>query len=216
MAVQNTLPDPNNRISTDGDDASGSYGPGFSSVQLTSEAPIVTNRSNSGLVFRTRNRYHKWDINIKYNDLTKAEFNVVYPFLLERQATLESFFVELPQYGNSDAGDKNIGASAAAGETELTLSSVTDINIGDLFYVDDPNDDTHVKAYKVTKVDSTNTKVHISPAIQKKIDYLLSGTEKAKFGTPRLRVVVDGASINYTIKSNGLYSFSVKLEESLT
>lgn len=216
MAVQNTLPDPNNRISADGDDASGSYGPGFSSVQLTSEAPIVTNRSNSGLVFRTRNRYHKWDINIKYNDLTKAEFNVVYPFLLERQATLESFFVELPQYGNSDAGDKNITSPADAGDTELTLNSVADINVGDLFYVDDPNDDTHVKAYKVTKVDSTNTKIHTSPALQKEIDTDLSGTEKAKFGTPRLRVVVDGASINYTIKSNGLYSFSVKLEESLT
>ena len=35
MPTQNTLPDPNNRINAAGNDNSGSYGPGFSSVTLT-------------------------------------------------------------------------------------------------------------------------------------------------------------------------------------
>ncbi len=91
MAVQNTLPDPNNRISASGDDGSGSYGPGFASVTLTSQQPILMNRSNSGLAFRSINKYQKWMISLKYNSLTKAEFDVVYPFLLERQASLEAF-----------------------------------------------------------------------------------------------------------------------------
>ena len=108
MPIQNTLPDPNNRISASGGDDSGSYGPGFSAVTVTSQQPIVMNRANSGLTFKSINKYQKFMVDIKYNKLTKAEFNVVYAFLLQRQASLESFFVELPQYGNTSAGSKTI------------------------------------------------------------------------------------------------------------
>ena len=156
MAAQTTLPDPNNRISASGDDGSGSYGPGFSAVTLTSQQPILMNRSNSGLAFRSINKYQKWMVSIRYNSLTKAEFDVVYPFLLERQASLEAFFVELPQYGNTSAGDKEISISAVAGSTSLTLANTTNINVGDMFFVDIAADDVHVKAYKVTKI--TNDK----------------------------------------------------------
>jgi len=154
MAVQNTLPDPNNRINAAGEDTSGSYGPGFSAVTVTSQQPITMNRSNSGLAFRSINKYQKFMVDIKYNKLTKEEFNVVYPFLLQRQASLEAFFVELPQYGNTSAGTKNITADGNAGDVELTLNNTTSIAIADMFYITDPNDDTHVKTYKVTKINS--------------------------------------------------------------
>lgn len=216
MAIQDTLPDPNNRINAAGEDTSGSFGPGFSSVQLTSTSPIVTNRSNSGLSFRTLNSYHKWDIQIKYNDLTKTEFDVVYPYILERQASLEAFFVELPQYGNSSAGSKNITSTTSAGSNELPVSNVTSINVGDLFHITDVNDDVHVKAYKVTKINSSTNTLTISPPLQRKVTYGSQLTQIAVFGTPRIRVIVPDKTINYTINSNGLYSFSVKLEESLT
>lgn len=216
MAIQDTLPDPNNRINAAGEDTSGSYGPGFSSVQLTSSSPIVTNRSNSGLTFRTLNSYHKWDIDIKYNELTKAEFEVVYPYVLERQASLEAFFVELPQYGNSSAASKSITATAQAGSNELVLNNTTSINVGDLFHITDVGDDVHVKAYKVTKINSSSNTLTISPPLQRKVTYASQLTQLAVFGTPRIRVIVPNKTIDYSIKSNGLYSFSVKLEESLT
>ena len=41
MTAQTTLPDPNNRISAAGNDDGGSYGPGFSSVTLKSNQPVV-------------------------------------------------------------------------------------------------------------------------------------------------------------------------------
>ena len=214
MPVQNTLPDPNNRINAAGEDSSGSYGPGFSSVTLTSQQPTVMNRSNSGLAFRSINKYQKFMVDIKYNSLTKAEFNVVYPFLLQRQASLEAFFVELPQYGNTSAGTKNITATAEAGVVELTLNSNTNINIADMFYITDPNDDSHVKTYKVTKINSNV--ITVTPPIQRKIDVSLSGTEQANFGTPRMRVVVPGNDIQYSVNAQGLYTFSVKLEETLS
>lgn len=214
MAVQNTLPDPNNRINAAGEDSSGSYGPGFSSVTVTSQQPISMNRSNSGLAFRSINKYQKFMVDIKYNKLTKAEFNVVYPFLLQRQANLEAFFVELPQYGNTSAGTKNITASAEAGAVELTLNNTTSVAVADMFYITDPNDDTHVKTYKVTKINSNV--ITVTPPIQRKIDESLSGTEQANFGTPRMRVVVPGNDIQYSVNAQGLYTFSVKLEETLS
>ena len=214
MPVQNTLPDPNNRINAAGNDNSGSYGPGFSSVTLTSQQPTVMNSSNSGLAFRSINKYQKFMVDIKYNSLTKAEFNVVYPFLLQRQASLEAFFVELPQYGNTSAGTKNITATAEAGAVELTLNNTTSVAVADMFYITDPNDDSHVKTYKVTKING-NT-ITITPPIQRKIDVSLSGTEQANFGTPRMRVVVPGNDIQYSVNAQGLYTFSVKLEETLS
>lgn len=214
MPTQNTLPDPNNRINAAGNDNSGSYGPGFSSVTLTSQQPTIMNRSNSGLAFRSINKYQKFMVDIKYNSLTKAEFNVVYPFLLQRQASLEAFFVELPQYGNTSAGTKNITASAEAGDVELTLNNTTSVAVADMFYITDPNDDTHVKTYKVTKINSNV--ITVTPPIQRKIDESLSGTEQANFGTPRMRVVVPGNDIQYSVNAQGLYTFSVKLEETLS
>ena len=156
MPIQNILPDPNNTITPSGaDSGSGSVaGPGFSAVSVTSQQPLVMNRSNSGLAFKSINKYQKFTVDIKYNALTKAEFNVVYPFLLQRQASLEAFFVELPQYGNSSAGTKTITVSSTveAGATTLTLANVTSLLVADMFFITDPQDATHVKTYKVTKI----------------------------------------------------------------
>ena len=218
MAVQNVLPDPNNNITPSGE-SSGTgavAGPGFSAVTLTSQQPYVMNRSNSGLAFKSINRYQKFMVDIKYNSLTKSEFNVVYPFLLQRQATLEAFFVELPQYGNSNAGTKNItlSSTAAAGSTELTLNNINSIAVADMFFITDPQDDVHVKTYKVTKINGTT--ITITPPLQRKLDHTLSGTRQVSFGTPKMRVCVMGSDIEYSVDAKGLYSFSVKLEENLS
>lgn len=219
MPIQTILPDPSNTITPAGQDSgSGSVaGPGFSAVTVTSQQPIVMNRSNSGLTFKSINRYQKFMVDIKYNSLTKAQFNVVYPFLLERQATLEAFFVELPQYGNSSAGVKNIdlsGGSAEAGTTTLTLANTTSILVADMFFITDPQDNTHVKTYKVTKISGST--ITISPPLQRKLNAGLSGTRQITFSDPKMRVCVVGSDIQYSVDAKGLYSFSVKLEETLS
>lgn len=216
MAIQNTLPDPTNSITPSGEDSgSGAVvGPGFSAVTVTSKQPISINRSNSGLAFRNVSKYQLFTVNISYNKLTKEEFNVVYSFLLEKQASLEAFFVQLPQYGNSSAGTKNIIADASAGTNQLSLSSVADIAPGDLFSVTVPTDDTHVKVYKVTKINSAV--ITITPQLQRPIDISSSGTETANFGVPKMRVTYTGSDIQYSVDASGLYSFSVKLEETLS
>jgi len=213
MTIQTTLPDPNNPIDSLGQNTLGTYGPGFASVKLTSEQPVVTNRSNSGIAFRSLNRYHSWSVNITYNEMTKETFQAVYNFLLEKQASLEPFYVELPQYGNTSAGSKTVPTTAEAGTNELILGNTTNINPGDLFYISNPGDDTHAKAYKVTRLGTSNN-IFISPVLQRKIE----GTDSAfaVFGTPLVRVILSGDSLEYSLKSNNLYSLSVKLEEALS
>ena len=215
MAIQNTLPDPNNTITPSGQSTgSGAVaGPGFSAVTVSSKQPISINRSNSGLAFRSVNKYQNFTVNISYNKLTKEEFNIVYSFLLEKQASLEAFFVQLPQYGNTSAGTKNINANASAGANELTLANTTNISPGDLFSVTVQADDTHVKVYKVTKI--INNIVTITPQLQRPITTTL-GTETANFGVPKMRVTYTGSDIQYSVDASGLYSFSVKLEETLS
>jgi hypothetical protein len=220
MPVQNTLPDPNNTITPGGaDSGTGSVaGPGFSSVSVTSQQPLIMNRSNSGLAFKSINKYQKFTADIKYNALTKDQFNTVYPFLLQRQASLEAFFVELPQYGNSNAGTKTISIptneDVAAGSVGLTLNNVNSLEVADMFTISDPQDSTHVKTYKITKI--SGSVVTITPPLQRKLDHSLGGTRQANFGTPKMRVSVVGPDIQYSVDAKGLYSFSVKLEETLS
>jgi len=224
MAIQNTLPDPNNTITPSGEStgAGAIAGPGFSAVTVTSKQPISINRSNSGLAFRNVSKYQMFTVNISYNKLTKEEFNVVYSFLLEKQASLEAFFVQLPQYGSTSAGTKTIANGTwSAGTNQLALNNATDIVPGDLFSVTVPTDDTHVKVYKVTKINSSV--ITITPQLQRPINATSLTNDTVNFGAsasggppPKMRVTYTGSDIQYSIDASGLYSFSVKLEETLS
>lgn len=90
MAIQNILPDPNNLINTAGLD-SGTASPGFASVKLSSNQPIMRDRTRSGRLVSRAVSYHLWNIDISYNPMTKSQFNPIYGFLLEKQGSLKPF-----------------------------------------------------------------------------------------------------------------------------
>ena len=73
MPIQNILPDPSNTITPAGQDSgSGSVaGPGFSAVTVTSQQPIVMNRSNSGLTFKSRCVFCESNEKLTKNGFTK-------------------------------------------------------------------------------------------------------------------------------------------------
>ena len=123
MAAQNTLPDPNNTITAAGTDAGGgTAGPGFKSVQLSSIQPILRDRTNSGRIISRSHVYHKWEVGITYNPLTKAQFDPIYNFLLHKRGTLKPFFVSLPQYRAQGPTSRTVASSAVAGATSITFS----------------------------------------------------------------------------------------------
>jgi len=229
MAVNKYLPTPNNGFSDAGSyvgSSSAAYnGAGFASLKIASKQPVMNNRTNGGLLIRRIKAYHKWDISVQYNSLSKEEFNAVHSFILERQQTLEPFFIELPQFsGNS----KSILESSSAGERQLLISDDSNIKVGDMFSISDPNKVTHRKAYQVVRVerngstgDYTNNtatspaagrcRLTISPALQK--DFTYGGTTGLANFNAKVFVIPSTDTIQYTIDKNGLYKFSLKLEE---
>jgi len=209
MAIQNTLPDPNNRINDAGNDSSGTYGPGFASVKLAAVQPIMRDRTNSGRVITRSHVYHKWDISITYNPLTKEDFDPIYNFLLHKRGTLTSFFVSLPQYRLQGPTSRTVASNATAGATALTSSGTagTDIKPGMLFTIADSQNSAHTKAYMVTQVDGTA--LTISPGLAKAV----TGGAALNFADPKIKVIQTSDTREYTLNTNNLYSFSLKLEE---
>ena len=186
MAFQNILPDPNNNIAPAGNagGTGNAAGPGYSAVTLNSNFPSVTTRTNSGSTVVRNIAGHKWDISISYNPLTRAQFEPLYGFLLQKKGSGSHFFVELPQYknpqnttfagaatnafinsfaptGNLIAGTDNFLISHASYDS----SSHGTPSVGDIFSITDTNDTNHKKVYMITRVEtSVGADNEISPA----------------------------------------------------
>ena len=92
----NILPDPNNMYNDAGQDSGTIGGPGFASVKLLSKSQTAKSRTNSGRLVTRHFGKHNWEIDIKYNPMTREEFEPVYSFLLSKQGQLVPFFVSLP------------------------------------------------------------------------------------------------------------------------
>ena len=218
MAVQNILPDPVNTIDEAGQDLSGGVaGPGYKTVKLSSVQDVLTDRSRSGITYRRINQYHQWKIDITYNKLTKTQFDTVYPFLLQRQSFQEAFFVNLPQYNNTGSITSSVpNLSQPAGQHYLTVTNSANVQKGDLLTISDSTDATHKKTYKITAIDSSNHYLYLTPTLQRKVDTTSGATIVFDVVTPKIRVIAVGSTVDYSLDSSGLYSFSVKLEETLS
>lgn len=233
-SFQDVLPDPNNSIGNAGQ-ATGSAGPGFASVKVTSEQPYMSTLTNSGRLLARAQAAHKWKINIKYNPMTRAEFEPIYTFLLQRRGPLNPFYVSLPQYRTPQDSDfaahvasENLEVTAAydAGATIMTLDGSTyDASTdnypsrGDMFTVDG-TDSNHKKAYMVTRVETnadylgtqptTNqVRIHFVPGLARAV----ANNDDILFHNPLIKVIRVGNVEEYDLNTNNLYQFSLNLEE---
>lgn len=233
---QNVLPDPNNTIGSAGQ-AAGTAGPGFASVSITSEQPMLRDKTNSGRILARAVASHKWKFKINYNPMTRAEFEPVYTFLLQRRGPLNPFFISLPQYRvprNSSfatyAASNNLEASGAvaAGATSALIGRSGYSNTtngtpspGDMFTIDGTNSN-HKKGYMVTRVETTadyqsgqaqpstsQVRIHFTPGFSKSV----VGGDDFVFHNPLIKVVMTSDVQEYSLNTNNLYSFSLNLEE---
>ena len=239
-AFQHILPDPNNRISYSGggssSNAGAGFGPGWASTQLTSKQPVMQNRTNSGRVVSRAIAGHTWEINIRYNDLTKAEFNPIYAFLIQKVGKLNPFYVALPQYQQSQ---DTTFAAAVLGGTAISVNETAppagrnyimcsysgggSPRPGDIFVISDSSNTNHTKLYMVTRVETNsdyNSNVGAQPSSsQRRIHFTPSLTHSTAngstldFTSPLVRVVNSSDTNQYNLKTSGLYSFNLKLEE---
>lgn len=236
-SFQNILPDPNNSIGDAGQSA-GTAGPGYSSVSLKSVQPTIRDFTNSGRLLARSIASHKWTIDIKYNPMTKEQFDPIYTFLLQRQGAINPFFVSLPQYRVPQssnfatyAGSNNLEAdvTVTAGSTSALIEKSGYNNNdgsnskplpGDLFTISGTNSN-HKKAYMVTRVETdadylsgtvapnnSQVRIHFIPPMSKQVE----AADDFIFHNPLIKVIATDTQ-QYSLNTNNLYEYSLKLEE---
>ena len=243
MAFTNTLPDPNNPITPAGATTGTGpvNGPGYSSVSVKSVLPSIVTTTNSGSTIVRNIAGHKWQLNISYNPLTRAEFEPLHGFLLQKKGGTAPFFVSLPQYTapqdtafNTFVTSNNFAPSAdvAAGSDrfEITHTSYsydtgdTDQglpSVGDIFSVTDSGNTNHKKVYMITRVETKlDQSTGALAATNLRIHFtpplqksVESTTSTIKFKDVQFRVINKSSDIGYSLDSNNLYKLSLKLEE---
>ena len=221
----------------------GDLGPGFASVSVTSDQNVMLKRTNSQRVIAKAVAGHKWTIEIRYHPMTEAEFRPVSAFLEAKRGALTPFFVALPQYNTpsnsawvTDLGNHNFTAasthSAGATKIEITGSSSYTVNAqstdiplpGEVFTIADSSDTNHKKVYMITHVETpalyeagttapgtNNLRLGINPPLVR--DVSTNGT--LTFINPLFQVIMPSAVRKYSLNTDNLYSFSLKLEEYL-
>ena len=227
-----TLPDPNFKINTAGiSDAAGSPGPGFLSATMSLVQRVQQSRAVTGKAGRRTQRQAKWNIGIKYNPLTKPEFDPIYYFLMEKKGSRKPFYVSLPQYklpkdstlaGYVQSVPITMTSAAIAGVKNIEVTAPTGIvKPGDVFNISDPTNSLHTQAYMVSHVETAalnetpptggSIRLHFFPGLQK----TTAIDSDIIFDTPLFRVTQQQDTQEYSLDTENLYSFSLKLEEAL-
>lgn len=225
-SFSNRLPDPNYSIEETGKGGSGTAGPGFASVQFTSNQPVAISRTNSGRVTTRAIAGHNWRIAITYNPMTRDEFEPVYAFLQERRGRLKPFEIVLPQYNaprSTVTSTIAVDGAITAGATNFMVDGVSSGSLrpGDMFNFTDSSNSNHKKVYQVTRVltstdyltgnqptDSSHRVYYVTPSIEKSVS-----NDSTLDYTPTFRVILTSDVMEYRLQTNNLYQFSLNLEE---
>ena len=232
---QNILPDPNNQIG-EGGQTSGTAGPGFASMQFSSKSPTQVSRTNSGRVITRNVLAHNWEIQVRYNPMTRDEFEPIYAFLLNK-GRLNPFFMHLPNqyatrvsaFNSYVAGNTPTAATALNQGAEFMLQAghsatqTTTPKPGDMFTIVDSNDSLHTKAYRVTRVMNNadyHSGLHSQPTTTQRIVYFTPNLHRSvssgagiDYHQPLIRVMLKNDVQQYSLGTNNLYQFSLNLEE---
>lgn len=233
------LPDPTFGLGNAGnlDNSAGTYGPGFASVSVVSNRPVQTSRTLSGRGVSYDTGQHWWEISINYNPMKRDDFDVVSSFLDARNGKLNPFFVVLPQY--SKPKDPSFatfvttnaitvsGAHLAGSQYILMQAGVPIVGTpkpGDFLTFTDSADVNHLKAYKVTRVETNGTynsnytqpttaqvRVWIMPPLTRN----LSTGATVNFLNPQFRVYQKTDTLEYALDTNNTWQFQLSLEEIL-
>ena len=231
------LPDPNNKIGDAGQAlGSGTAGPGFASINFSSQAPTQVSRTNSGRVITRRVAGQRWDIAITYNPMTRDEFEPVYNFLLHR-GRLDPFYVQLPNqykgrvsaFATHTSSNTPTAASALNQGAQFMLQAghsttqTTTPKPGDMFTITDTTDSLHTKAYRVTRVMNNadyHSGLHSQPTTAQRLVYFSPPLQRSvssgagiDYYQPLFRVILKGDVLEYSLGTNNLYQFQLNLEE---
>ena len=231
----NRLPDPNYAIAETGQGGTGTVGPGFASVKVTSNQPTAVSLTNSGRATGRSIAGHRWKISITYNPLTRDQFEPIYNFLLERRGRLKPFEVVLPQYDSPRTaiavssgtqiivkGDISAGATNFLADNHSDTSSpyTGGLRPGDMFNFTDSSNSNHKKTYRVVRTMDRDNYLGTQPNTDERRYYTIPSIEKDVADdsvlvstNPTFRVIQEQDIREYSLGTNNLYQFSLNLIE---
>lgn len=233
-AFSNILPDPANPITDAGDtSAAGTPGPGFSALGMKSITDSQMSRTNSGRGVGRDTGKQYYEFTISYNPMFRDQFDPINTFLEGRNPRKDAFYVILPQLAKPKDATYNgltttvIPKAYDPGESVITVKNTAGVIVGklrpgDVFNINDTDDYNHQKIYKVSAVETTayyqegtaavgldELRLHISPPLQREV----SANAKLVLVNPKFRVVSTSDVSEYQLSTDGLYSFSLNVEE---
>ena len=237
-SFSNRLPDPNYAIADTGEGGTGTAGPGFASIKVSATQPTAVSITNSGRATARSIAGHRWKISITYNPLTRAQFEPIYNFLLERRGRLKPFEVVLPQYNSPQTAitcasgtQLTVDGAVSAGATNFTAdnhshASTGSLKPGDMFNITDSSNSNHKKTYRVVRVlnradyltgnqppaadgSSHHRIYYTSPSIEKAV----TNNSLLVTTNPVFRVIQEQDVREYSLGTNNLYQFSLNLIE---
>ena len=230
------LPDPIRKITDAGDiDPSGVVGPGFSGLRFASNQDTQVSRTNSGRGIQRDQEFQYWSFTIRYNPMTREQFDPVDAFLASRNARRDPFFVVLPQYSRpKDALFTSFAATNAlqvdgsytAGTSAFLIKAGANLPAyprpGDMCTISDPSNVNHLKVYKVTRVETSarsqegkpvpnanQCRIHVSPPLQRNT----LNNAVINFIDPKFRVIARSDLREHELDTDNLYQFSLDVEE---
>lgn len=230
------LPDPTFGVNSSGAvDPAGSKGPGFSNTTVISNRPVQASRTNSGRGVHRESGSHYWEFGINYHPMRRNEFDTVSSFLDFRNGKLNPFYVVLPQNNKpkdsafaifAAANILRFAGAAVAGASHFLMDAAINISgtplPGDFFTVSDPNDITHEKVYKVTRIETNATyltangqptlaqiRVHTMPPLTK----FVADNSIVNWIDPKFRVYQKSDVQEYQLNTDNLYSYQLQVEE---
>jgi len=200
-------------------------GPGFISVDLTSNSPTMSNTAMSGKIHTRQVAGQKWAFSIRYPEVTKSQFQNVYLQLLKLRGRLNEIKVVLPQYRepqngslHSSAGTNGnaliqVATSGTAGVSTISTKnwnsasfSGNELVAGDVVAFQD-----NKKVHIITSMSDTGSfrQLTLFPPLTKTVaanKYLY--TYEVPF-----YVTLKNDIQEYALGINNLYSISLDLEE---
>jgi hypothetical protein len=213
MAFTDILPDPTHPINAAGQGLLGVVGPGYAGVKLSSVEPVMKNLHNSQKRGRDLGYHHKWQIGITYNSLTCEQFHRIFAFVCYRNVSLKPFLVSVPPYEAQVV--PGITCDGASKKASVVLVTGTGVLQGNIF-----NIAGSTKIYMVTRVETTTDyegippgagkeRLHITPALHEDV----TAATIFNFTDPLFRVVQTGDTASYQLTKDGLFNYSLTLEE---
>lgn len=215
MAFTSILPDPTHRINPAGQGGGPlrPAGPGYMSVKLKSSDPMISVKYNSQRYESQSGYYPLWEIDIQYNPLTCIEFHLLYAFLGLKRVTLEPFYVSIPPYEQQSLIGKTLENTAYKGVSVIDTLGIGALP-GMIFNMAGTS-----KIYKITRVETHDInetdpgigkeRIHITPPMVETVIY----NAALNFIDPLFRVIQTSDMSQYSLNKDGLFDFSLSLEE---